>query len=712
MYDQDDARCADPVTCTDATPPSDDVRRVGEPWRDRRISCWYVAVQLFVERTRRMRRDFSLETEAEGLIRLCQLVDGVPLALELAATWTKTLTCAEVADEIQDSLEFLSTSLRDMPVRHRSMQVVFDQVWQRLMPEEQDVFRRLSVFRGGFRRDAARAVAGATLPVLTVLVDKSLLRWQPDGQRYQVHELLRQFGEDQLTQAAEALTHSRDLHARYYTAFLGDRFDDLTGVRQGAALTEIGVELGNIRAAWQWAASQGYSADLEYAAMGLHTFYQYRGQFLEGREAFAVAVGAVEGAPPSPERDRALAVLLNCAGWFEMRFGRVQEATRMQERALSLYEALNLMPAPGQGTDPLSALSLLATTRGDYEQAMAFGQRAWQRAAARADKKNMALAGYGLAGGALAQGNYEAALQYAQETLALTQATENRWLMAYIYNQLGQINRALGDLAAAGDYFQASYRLKKALNDPEGVALALSYLGEIALAQKVYRQAQERYQQSLAIYQKIGDRGGLVQALHGLGMAAHRLGNEPMARQYLQRALQIASDAQIIPLTLAVLAGIGTYLVETGARRQGIATLVFVQQHPVSDQMLQDRVGQLLGAYQDGPPAETERWGSEIDTLVPTLLAELSVPVAQSDKPSSPVHHPGQVPEQPLIDPLSERELDVLRLISEGLTNRQIAERLSIVLGTVKAHTSNIYSKLEVSNHTQAVTRARELNLL
>jgi predicted ATPase/DNA-binding NarL/FixJ family response regulator len=678
------------------------------------IEGWagYDAVKLLVERARRVRRDISLEREAEGIVHLCQLVEGMPLALELAATWTKTLTCAEVADEIQRSLDFLSTTLRDVPKRHRSMQAVFEQVWQRLTPEEEDVFRRLSVFRGGFRRAAVKAVAEATLPVLTTLVDKSLLRWEPDGRRYQTHELLRQFGEEQLAQLPEAFAYTHDLHAKYYTGFLGDRFDDLTGARQGAALAEIGAELGNIRAAWQWAVSRCFSADLEYAAMGLHTFYQYRGYFLEGVEVFAAAVSAVEGAPPSPERDRALAALLNCAGWFEMRFGRVQAATHMQEKALALYEAHNRLPAPGQGTDPLTALSLLAATRGDYEQATAFGQQAWQRAAARSDQKNMAFARFGLAGGALAQGNYETALQYAQETLALTEAVGNRWLMAYAYNHLGQIHQALGNLAAARDYYQASYTLKEELDDPEGMALALSYLGEIALAQSAYQQAHDLYRQSLKIYQKLGDRGGLVRALQGLGVAVHKLGNEPMARQYLQQALQVASEAQIVPLILSVLVGIGTYFVESSAPKQGIATLTFVQQHPASDQMMKDKVDQLLKAHQDVILTEAETCGAELDTLVPTLLAELSVSVALTEELSSPVYQPGRAPDQSLLDPLSDRELEVLRLISEGLTNRQIAERLFVVLGTVKAHSSNIYSKLGVSNRTQAVTRARELNLL
>ncbi|MCB0167567.1 MAG: tetratricopeptide repeat protein, partial [Anaerolineae bacterium] len=671
------------------------------------------AVSLLVERVRRVRRDFSLEIEADGIIRLCQLVEGMPLALELAATWTKTLSCADVADEIQQSLDFLSTTLHDIPERHRSMQAIFDQTWQHLTPAEQNIFKRLSVFRGGFRRDVAKTVAAATPSILTSLVDKSLLRWEPDSQRYQVHELLRQYASDFLAQMPAEMDRCCDVHARYYMAYLGDHFDALTGGQQIAVLAEMGRELDNIRAAWAWAVNHGLRAELEYAAMGLHTFYQYRGRFQEGVDAFAPALNATEQMPSSPERDYTLAVLLNCSGWLEMRFGRMQAAQEMQERALALYQKANRLPAPGQGTDPLTALSQLAAARGDYEQALAWGQQAWQRAADRSDAKNKAFAGFGLAGAALAQGDYETALHFAHETLALTKEAGNQWLMAYIYNLLGQVNQALGKLAAAGDYFRASYTLKQELDDPEGMALALIYLGEIEQAQGDHHQAHQLYHQSLDIYQKIGDRGGLVGAIQGLGMTAHRLGLDHRAQPYFEQALNVAVEAQITPLILSVLVEIGAYFIENGDLEQGIATLTFIRQHPACDQMTKDKVNQWLDRYPTvtPSPAVVDRYGPDLKGLTNTVLAELSKPITPTVKPP-PIHQLLQPPDQPLVEPLSERELEVLQLLAEGLTNQQIAEKLFVVIGTIKKHTSNIYGKLGVSNRTQAIARARELNLL
>jgi len=167
----------------------------------------YSAVAFFVRQAQRVRGEFLLpRAEAPSIVRICQLVEGFPLALELAADWLRVLSCAEIVQEIEKNLDFLSTTMSNMSERHRSMRAVFARSWQRLSPQEQAVFRQLSVFRGGFQREAAQAVAAASLRILTSLVDKSLLRLTPTG-HYEIHELLRQF-------AAEPLRQSSDEEAR------------------------------------------------------------------------------------------------------------------------------------------------------------------------------------------------------------------------------------------------------------------------------------------------------------------------------------------------------------------------------------------------------------------------------------------------------------------------------------------------------------------
>src|SRR5262249_44791078 len=146
------------------------------------------------------------------------LVEGMPLGIELAAAWLKTLTCAQIAEEIQRSLDFLASPIHNIPERHRSMRAVFEQSWRLLTPDEQAVFRKLAVFRGGFDRKAAETVAGTTFPILTALVDKSLLRVTPQA-RYDLHDLLHQYAHEQLELAGEA-TAAQHGHCQYYADFL------------------------------------------------------------------------------------------------------------------------------------------------------------------------------------------------------------------------------------------------------------------------------------------------------------------------------------------------------------------------------------------------------------------------------------------------------------------------------------------------------------
>ncbi len=191
-----------------------------------------------------------------AILRICRLVGGMPLAIELAAAWVRVLSCHEIAEEIEKSLEILATTQRDLSPRHRSMQAVFDHSWRLLSAEEQSVFAACSVFRGGFTREAAVEVAGASLPVLAALVDKSLLR-RTQQERYEIHELARQFAADRLAEAQQ-VTQTRQHHLRFFMHFAEEAEPRL---RNGQHVTEwldrIECEHDNLRAALEWALSGG-----------------------------------------------------------------------------------------------------------------------------------------------------------------------------------------------------------------------------------------------------------------------------------------------------------------------------------------------------------------------------------------------------------------------------------------------------------------------
>ena len=212
------------------------------------------ALRLFVERATQVEPGFSLDdderTEAR---RICRLVEGLPLGIELAASWVSVLSCAEIADEIERNIDFLATSMRDVPERHRSLRAAFDQSWRLLSGEQQDVLARLSVLRGDFGREAAAAVAGADLRLLSDLVSKSLVR-RSDFGRYELHELLRQYAAEKLAAGSpDALAATRERHARHYLGVLDERRGALVGKGVVQARDELRRELDNLRVAAEWA---------------------------------------------------------------------------------------------------------------------------------------------------------------------------------------------------------------------------------------------------------------------------------------------------------------------------------------------------------------------------------------------------------------------------------------------------------------------------
>ncbi|MCL4294601.1 MAG: tetratricopeptide repeat protein [Anaerolineae bacterium] len=675
----------------------------------------YSAVQLFVERARRIRRDFVLADELLSVARICQLVEGGPLALELAASWVKTLPSEVIAAEIARNLDFLTTKLRNVPDRQRSMRAVFDYSWQLLSEAERSVFKRLAVFRGGFQREAAERVARASLPILLSLVDKSLLRSEPDG-RYQMHELLRQYAAEQLVLSPADVAQVYDLHCAYYADFLYRRAEDVIGSRQREANREIAADLENIRAAWEWAVQQADVTQLQKAAFAYYQFCDAQSRFREGAEALEKGVSAVSKAEPSPQRDLTLALLLVELGWKYIRLGRLAETKEILERSRAILAELGVPPPPGFANDPLIALGVLANIGGDYAEAARFGEEACRLSESRGDKHNLQIALYVLAEAAFAQGDYESAMRYGQQAYTLTQETDNRWFMAYVLLSLGHVARALKDYAQARQHYQASHALASEFDNLEGRAVTLGHLGWVAWLQLEYAEAMQLYQQSLALYREIGDRGGLATALSGLAETACALGQYQSAQQNFREALEITSAMQFVPLTLAILVGVAQFLGQTGRTEHGIELLVLAFHHPSSDSETKARAQQLLTHYEaklspDDFDATKQRGAtSDLETVIQQVLIELAAPLPVEEKSLSPAPLPPRSPA--LIDPLTPRELEVLRLIAEGMTNQQIADKLIISVGTAKFYTSQIYGKLNVTSRTQAIVRAREIGLL
>ncbi|HEX9370515.1 MAG TPA: AAA family ATPase, partial [Roseiflexaceae bacterium] len=400
------------------------------------------AVQLFVQHARRVRAGFTLTAaNTPFVVQICRLTAGLPLGIVLAAAWVRPLSCQEIAAEIAANLGFLTSALRNLPERHRSLRAVFDSSWGRLSDQERDVFAKLAVFHGGVRRPAAEVVAGASAAVLASLVDKSLVQRTATG-RYEIHEMLRRYAADKLALSAAAHAWTHDQHARYYTAFLHAREADLRGEAQRLATEAIGEEIDNIRAGWRWAVARQQHATIAPAVDSLFLFYETRGWYQEGDEAFGLAAAALDQPEGSAEPDASRAPLLGkvlarqgaCALWL----AHYDKAIALLERGLALAQQHNAR----------------------REMAFCLSQLGFARRE---------------------QGAYGEAEQLAQEGLAIARAIDDRWGMALALQYLGLIARSLQRYAEGRQYAQESLALHSAFGNQRGLAFALAVLGFVTL---------------------------------------------------------------------------------------------------------------------------------------------------------------------------------------------------------------------------------------
>jgi predicted ATPase/class 3 adenylate cyclase len=230
------------------------------------------AVQLFTQRARKVKADFSIKPEEEALVvRICKQLEGMPLGLELAAAWVRTLPLKDICRRLEASIALLVSTEKDLPERQRSMRAVFDYSWKFLTLEEQKMFQNLSVFMDGFSGDAAAVVAQCAHGHLSALVNKSLLRAGDDG-RYEVHESLRQFAQAKLDQNPADKQKILDFHGRYYLQFLKGKEPAMKGLGQAKGLAEIRRDFGNIKRAWKWAVERGWVKQLGQGARALSIY--------------------------------------------------------------------------------------------------------------------------------------------------------------------------------------------------------------------------------------------------------------------------------------------------------------------------------------------------------------------------------------------------------------------------------------------------------
>jgi predicted ATPase/DNA-binding CsgD family transcriptional regulator len=710
----------------------------------------YSAIQLFVQSVRRVNPTFSLESERAAIARICRMVEGMPLAIELASSWGRALPFGELAAEISRGLDILETQARNIPDRHRSMRAVLDFSWQSLTEDEREGIAWLSVFRGGFSRESAERVACPHPRLLAALVDKSWLRLEPSTGRYSIHELVRQYAEERLNELYQA-HEARASHCTYYADFMRQREQDIKYKRQIDGLADIERDFENVRVAWTWAASQREHNAMRQMMEALNFYCDMRARFADGEELFRTAAehfaasqssddrltyAALVGrryrqivlgsltqfggfAEFSPTLEATTVIVRECNDLPELGFqlhmlGMVQIETA---KAIHYFEeSSNIFNREEDSFYIAEMMSWLGVCHHDPKQSKIFHSQAADIQREIGDLNGLSWSLQHLARIAFWEHKHAEAERYNQESLAIQRQRGD--LKGLHYSMIMGCQRKFrsGEFEEARAMAQEAYRIALMVNLDVLKQAALSALGIIAILHDEDYETGERYlaevlRMNMPGHYAVGD--SLYDAYSGSVIAAYHRGDMDKAGRIYAQMVATLKDSYIAWISgkFALLA-IPAIFILAGEKHYEWAVEVLsralqLPEEPDYPSMgwlaktrpLQRLMNDLRAELGDaGYNAAWER-GKTLDITETTqmLLGDLRQPVLSTAAKS---------------DTLTGREVEILQLAAEGLSNSQIAERVILSRGTVKWYMSEIYSKLGVVNRAQAIARAHDLHLL
>ncbi len=507
------------------------------------------SVELFLQRARRAHVSFDATTsDYPAIVRICQLLDGTPLAIELAAAWVRTLTCEEITREIELNLDFLRTSARDLPPRHRSMRAAFDHSWKLLPDDERRALARLSVFRGGFCREAAEQVAGASLGMLAALAAKSLVR-RPEAGRYDLHELIRQYAVAVLDADPAAAMAAREQHYAFYLALAKAAAVPLKSSGQLEWLRRLEQERDNFRAALVWSLGSGpYDSALRLAG-ALSWFWQMQSSFQEGctwlmkaleqspqegTETSSVTGSSSPQDVSGPEHRRSLACALEGLAHLTDSLGKHPDAYALAERSVTIYRGLG----DKQGlADALMTVGQTLLWQGEEALARSRLEEALALYRELGDQWNVARSLYRLGNIAIDFGkDGERRAMLEESSTILDELGGDKYLSAGLLLSRGTIAYDLGDYGSAASHFHRSLDIGREIGDPWGVGDALTQIGFILRTQGDFAAARSHLEEALRVYQRCGTGVWCADPLCGLAENEMVQGNLPAANSYLRQA--------------------------------------------------------------------------------------------------------------------------------------------------------------------------------
>ena len=510
--------------------PESDPRKFDEILR-------YPAVELFVHASQRTSRNFQVdEGNYRDIAAITQFVEGMPLGLEMAASWVNTLFPWEILVEIRFNLDFLKTEMQDMPTRQRSMRAVLDYSWKYLNLYDQSALARLSVFQGGFTREAAEKVTGISLSDLKRFMDRSFIRQKGSG-GFQIHELLRQYALEKICQSPVDYKNTRDRHAAYYCVALSLWGDGLKGPDQVELLPIIRQEIDNIQAAWVWVTQGKQIQQIKSGLEGLCYFYLRTLRNQEGLKTCQLGLTALEGAEAECETE----IRANLLAWKSIFCLNLDDHKTAGE---SIDSALEMMPGFGGKQNDFTPLwarlfmtkAIVENYLGNREGAVEYYDRAFGIYRQLQDFSGFSYLMLRAidTGGVTSEKIY----QYLSEAIHFKRKSGDLFNTAYLlYMYCMVVAYHLGQPVQAAALMQESCEIFEKLGDPLSKEMSLVAVDPILNTNGHYAELLEVREKKLAYARERGDRQNTGIYLAEVGETLCHLGNYPAAENHFKEAL-------------------------------------------------------------------------------------------------------------------------------------------------------------------------------
>jgi predicted ATPase/DNA-binding CsgD family transcriptional regulator len=612
------------------------------------------AANLFLDRARAASPRLELEpSDLRAVSEICAALDGLPLAIELAAARTKLLAPEAMRARLGQRLDLLTAGARDAPARHQALRDTLGWSFGLLHPAEQRLFAGLGVFAGGFTLEAAEAVCEADLETLSSLIDNSLVH--RNGERFGMLETIREYALERLDERGDTNV-CRNAHAAHYLALAVEAEPELTGRDQLTWLRRVESDHDNLRAALRYSVDSDSGETALRLASSLWAFWLARGYLGEGRRWLEQAL-EVGGAAPATVKAKAL----NGAG------------------VLADYQA-----------DYAQAEALCSDSLALYRQA--------------GDERGVASALCGIAHVARTKGDYAFARSAFEQALEIFQRLGDRQGVARTLSRLGLAVWFAGDVEGFGVLAEKSMAEFRELEDFEGVGLALLHIGIVALSREDFAGARPPIEESLTICRELGDRRTIAKDVYFLGDALSGLSDHAGARRLYEESLSLSIELGDRWVSAIAVEGLARHAAATGEPDAG-ATLLGAAD------ALREATGAPRSAYWRGlydrvADELCDRLGN--DAFGRAWEAGRSLTPEQA---TAVLEAPAEEPAADRPEGLTVREVEVLRLVAEGMTDAQVAERLVVSLRTVHAHLRSIYRKLDVRSRSAATRYALEHGL-